>query len=310
MLSLGIAPAQKRSLAVEDFDYSTVMTDVQAIFGNHLNLGRGINAMMVKRISQSGRFTVVERNKVASVMREQDFAASGRVKKGTGPRTGQIRGAELTLMGDIVVFGRDDRRKSGVIGVLVPGAGGIGGGYKQTNKAVVVLAYRLVDAETSEVVAAGKVRGESKRESKGVGALLFVGGVLAGGAVDMTSSNFAQTIIGEATTDAVDKLAADLDGRSTAVTAAAREIEIDARVADASGSTLIINAGAALGVKMGDRLQVYRLGRAIKDPTTGEVLDQAADRIGEMVVTQVKEKIAIGAYTGSPAKVGDAARKN
>ncbi|MBI1789135.1 MAG: curli production assembly protein CsgG, partial [Acidobacteria bacterium] len=42
----------------------------------------------------------------------------------------------------------------------------------------------------------------------------------------------------------------------------------------------------------------------------GEVLDTLSDKIGEMVITQVREKISTGAYTGStPAKVGDMVRK-
>ena len=72
---------------------------------------------------------------------------------------------------------------------------------------MVVLDYRIVDVETSEIVATGEARGESKRTSKGFGAALLAGGVFAGGAVNMNSSNFAETIIGEATMDAVNKLA-------------------------------------------------------------------------------------------------------
>src|SRR5258708_22978575 len=141
-----VAPAQtKKAMEVEDFDYSTVMTYVQAIFGTQQNIGQGIQAMLVKRVAQDGKYTVVERRKVANIIKEQDFAASNRVKQGTGARVGQIRGANLTLMGDIVVFGRDDRKTSGGIGAIVPGAGGVAGGYKGDAKAVVVLDYRIVD---------------------------------------------------------------------------------------------------------------------------------------------------------------------
>src|SRR6185369_3011470 len=130
-----LAPAQtKKALSIENFDYSTVMTSVQAIFGTQQNIGQGINAMLTKRIVQDGKFTVVERRKVNDVIKEQDFSASNRVKQGTGARVGQIRGANLTLMGDIVVFGRDDRKVSGVAGAIVPGAGGVAGGYKSDSK--------------------------------------------------------------------------------------------------------------------------------------------------------------------------------
>ncbi len=40
------------------------MTAVQSIFGTQVNIGQGIQAMMTQRITQDGRFTVVERRKV------------------------------------------------------------------------------------------------------------------------------------------------------------------------------------------------------------------------------------------------------
>ena len=311
LVATGIACfGQKKTLSIENFDYSAVMTSVQAIFGTQQNIGQGINAMMTKRIAEEGRFTVVERRKINTVMKEQDFAASNRVKQGTGARIGQIKGADLTLMGDIVVFGRDDRRVGGVAGAAVPGAGGVAGGYKQDNKAVVVLDFRLVDAETSEIVMTGEARGESKRTSKGFGAALFAGGVAAGGAVNMTSSNFGETIIGEATMDAVNKLSEQIKASPLNGGAGDRTDDLDARVADFSGGMLTINAGSNAGVKAGQAFTVYHKGKEIKDPTTGEVLDVQTTPIGTFTVTTVREKIAMGSFNGSGTPVvGDVVRK-
>ena len=147
-------------------------------------------------------------------------------------------------MGDIVVFGRDDRRVGGAAGAIVGGAGGFAGGSKSDAKAVVVLDYRMVDAETSEVVGSGEARGESKRTSKGFGAAMFAGGVVAGGGINMTSSNFAETIIGEATMDAVNKLSQQIAAGPTTGSASSRENDLDALVADVSGTSLTINAGS------------------------------------------------------------------
>lgn len=304
-----LAPAQtKRSMAVETFDYSTVTSVVQAVFGTQVDIGTGIGAMMVKRIAQDGKFTVVERRKVANIMKEQDFAASNRVKKGTGARIGQIRGADYTLMGDIVAFGRDDRRRAAGIGVVVPGAAGVGIGYKNTAKAVVVLNYRLVDNESSEIVATGEARGESKRDSKGGLAGMWAGGVLVGGGFASNASNFAETIIGEAVLDACDKLAADLNQRGTNIASTAKEIDLEALVADVNGGAMTINAGSSSGVTAGMKLTVFRKGKEIKDPATGEVLDVQTERIGEFTVTTVRERIATGVYAGGAAKVGDMVR--
>jgi curli biogenesis system outer membrane secretion channel CsgG len=301
---------QKKALSIDPFDYSAVMTSIQAIFGTQANIGQGIQAMMTKRIAQDGRFTVVERRKVNEVIHEQDFDASNRVKKGSGAREGQIKGADLTLMGDIVVFGRDDRRVGGAAGGGVIGAGAVAGGYKQTNKAVVVLDYRIVDVETSEVVASGEARGESKRTSAGGGVGFLAGGAFGGGGVNMASSNFAETIIGEATMDAVEKLALDVHNVNLNGGADARENDLDALVADVSDNTITINAGSAAGLQVGQTFTVYHKGKVIKDPATGEVLDVQTTPLGQLTITMVRDKIAMGTYNGSGKPVvGDVVRK-
>jgi curli biogenesis system outer membrane secretion channel CsgG len=300
----------KKTISIENFDYSTVMSAVQSIFGTQMDIGQGIQAMMTKRIASDGRFTVVERRKVANLTKEQDFSASNRVKQGTGARIGQIKGADLTLMGDIVVFGRDDRRLGGGIGAVAPGGGGVAGGYKSEGKAVVVLDYRIVDIETSEVIASGEARGESKRTSKGFGAGLLVGMVGVGGAVDMSSSNFSETIIGEATMDAVNKLSEQI--KTVALTGGAgdRTADLDARVADVSGNSITINAGSAAGLQTGQTFTVYRKGKEIKDPVTGEVLDVQTTPIGQITITAVRDRISSGTFNGSAMPVvGDVVRR-
>jgi curli biogenesis system outer membrane secretion channel CsgG len=300
----------KKTMSIDPFDYSAVMTSVQAIFGTQQNIGQGISAMMTKRIAQDGRFTVVERRKIEALTKEQDFNASNRVKQGTGARIGQIKGAQLTLAGDIVVFGRDDRHVGGGIGGGTFGAAAGIGGYKNTDKAVVVLDYRLIDVETSEIISTGEARGESKRSSKGFGAALWAGPVLAGGGLNMTSSNFGETIIGEATMDAVNKLAATLNGSTIEGGADPRENDLDARIADVTGNSLTINAGLAAGLQPGQTFTVYHKGKEIKDPTTGEVLDVQTTAIGQFTVTTVRDRITVGTFSGAgqPA-VGDVVRK-
>jgi len=298
----------KRTMAVDAFDYSTVMTAVQSIFGTTVNIGQGIQSLMVNRIVRDGKFRVVERRKINTLLKEQDFDASNRVKKGTGARIGQVQGSELTLMGDIVVFGRDDRRKAGGGGVVAGGVGVGGGGYKATGKAVVVLAYRLVDNESSEVVAAGEARGESKRESKGGFGGMFAGGVLVGGGFSSNASNFGETIIGEAVIDAVDHLAQDLNQSGSGAAAARRDIEIDALVAAVSAGGVIINVGSTGGIQVGDKLQVLHKVREIKDPVTKEVLDVETAPVCELTITSVREKVSTGACAGGNPQVGDVVR--
>lgn len=294
----------KRSVAVDEFDYSAVMTAAQAIFGTQVNLGAGIRALLVKRIARDGKFTIVERAKVNTLIKEQDFGASGRVKKGTQARIGQIRGADYTLMGDIVVFGRDDRSTRVAGGAGGRGGGGFGGVGSAEGKAVVVIDFRLVDNESSEVVMTGEARGESKRVSRGGFGGFWGGGAAGAGGAAMTASNYGETIIGEATMAACDLLAQQISQQS-AQAAGAKNVEIEAQVATVEGGSVIITAGSAAGVQVGDRFEVQRVLREVRDPQTKEVLDVVTQPVGEFRVATVREKISIGSMTGGPAKEGD-----
>ena len=84
---------------------------------------------------------------------------------------------------------------------------------------------------------------------------------------------------------------------------------VETSVADVSGNTLVIAAGANDGVNVGEVFEVLQVVREVKDPTTKEVLDRITNKVGEMTITSVRDKIATGTYSGSPAKVGYLARK-
>jgi len=123
----------------------------------------------------------------------------------------------------------------------------------------------------------------------------------------MTSSNFAQTIIGEATQDAVNKIAEILLTQTVNMKKSVRPVE--GRVADVSGKTLVLNVGSNDGVNVGEVFEVLNIVREVKDPVTKETLDVVTEKTGEMTITSVRDKVATGTYTGSAAKVGFMARK-
>jgi curli biogenesis system outer membrane secretion channel CsgG len=294
-----VPQAKKPRVIVDEFDYSAVATAVQQVFQTNMNIGKGIRAMLIKRVATDSKLVVVERAKIDQLQAEQDRNASNRVKQGTGARIGRITGANALLAGDVIIFGRDDKQmKASGGGFIGRGIGAIGAARKE-EKAVVAIAYRLVDAETSEVIATGEARGESARKSKGFGALAGAFGQAAGGVqIDMTSSGFAETIIGEATMDCVNKLAEMLSQQSAGMKQTVREVE--ALVADVNGSSLTIAAGSGDGVNQGEVFEIHKVVREVKDPVTKEVLDRVTEKIGEMTISTVRDRVSSGQYSGSP----------
>jgi hypothetical protein len=157
---------------------------------------------------------------------------------------------------------------------------------------------RLVDAETGEVIETGEARGESSRSSKDYAGILGIKGAAVGGASDMTSSNFQQTIIGEATSNAVTDIVTYLETKIADLPAKPRQIE--GRVASLTTNGAFLNVGSEDGVERGDRFEILKINGEIKDPTTKEVIDIDAVKVGELVVDNVRDKTATGLYGGQP----------
>jgi curli biogenesis system outer membrane secretion channel CsgG len=269
-------------------------------FNNNTNIGEGIRAMLTVRMQQYNQVTLLERSNIKDVLAEQDLGASNRVKKGTNARIGQLSGADAMLYGDIVIFGRDDTTKRKGIGAIVRPFSPIAAGVMTMNKeekAVVGINLRLVDAETGEVLDTAEARGESSRKSKDYAGVLGVAGAgAAGGSAGMTSSNFQQTIIGEATSNAVSEIAKYVEKKVPDLPAKARQIE--GRVAGVTANGAILTVGSEDGVLRGDRFEILKINGEIKDPTTKEVLDLDAVKVGEFVADTLRDKTATGQYGG------------
>jgi curli biogenesis system outer membrane secretion channel CsgG len=291
--------ARKRRVAVKAFDYSTVRQWVSYWFQTDYNIGEGIRAMLVARMHQSKNITLLERTNLADVIKEQDLDGTNRIRKGTASKKGNLSGADCMLYGDIVIFGRDDKAKHNALVGLIPGVGTRLAALSKEEKAVVGINLRLVDTETGEVIESAEARGESSRKSKDYGAALGIAGAGAGaGSTGMTSSNFQATIIGEATSNAVDKVVAFLEGKVPSLPAKSRSIE--GRIATIQGATVYLNVGDNDGVLPGDRFEILQVENELLDPATKEVIDVVANKIGEVVVATVRDKTSTGAYGGSP----------
>ena len=304
--------ASKRVLAIDEFDFGTVRTAVAAIFGTQVDVGKGILALLTKRLAEDGKYRIVERKNLQKVLSEQDLGASNRVKQGTNAKIGRVQGADAILMGTITVFGQDTRSNSVNTGAVTRGKlGGFLGGVNvggRTDKAIVEISYRLVDAESSEVIAVGEARGESKRKSSGVGLAGYGNGSGGNLGVNMSSSNFLETVIGEATVDSVTKLAAIANSKEQKI--AHRRTDVDAKIAEIVGNKVYLAAGTNDGVQQCDRFEISRVIKEIKDPSTGEVLDLQTEKVGELMVMEVRDKISIAYFNGSSnPKVGYVAKK-
>lgn len=301
------APAgPKKRVAVMNFDYGTVRTTVSAIFGTDQDVGKGITDMMVQKLVEDGKYSVIERAALDKIIAEQNFSNSDRADPTSAAKIGRILGVDTIILGSITKFGRDDKQVGAGGGGHSGWTGAIAGIGKKDSKAVCSITARMVNTTTGEILAAVTGNGESTRSGFTMGGGGGTGYSGGGGGFNMTSSNFAQTILGEAVTKAVKDAAGQLDSKADALPT--YKATYSGLVADVSANTLIINIGNKLGVRSGDVMQISRAIRTVKDPTTGKVIKTVTSQLGTCNVTDVDADTATCTFAGAtPPKVGDVA---
>lgn len=118
-------------------------------------IGDGMRDMLTTTLFNSNRYIVLEREQLGAVLKEQDLGATGRIKKGTEAPIGEIYGADLIITASITEFEGGAKGAGGgtrILGVAV------GGGVK---KAHIAIDIRIIDAKTSQIVAATSVEGKA-----------------------------------------------------------------------------------------------------------------------------------------------------
>jgi len=129
----------KKRIAVKAFEF-------KAARGSR-EVGRGMSDMLADALFNTNRFIVLEREHIQEVLEEQDFGASGRVRKETAAPIGELEGAELLIRGSVTEF---EPNCKGGAALIVAG-----------RQACVTINLRIVDARTGRVVNATTVEGRS-----------------------------------------------------------------------------------------------------------------------------------------------------
>src|SRR5664279_4929519 len=214
MTLIAAAPAQqKKRVAVMNFDYATVYTNVAAIFGSNQDIGKGIADILVDKLVNDGVYSVIERKQLDKILAEQNFSNSDRADPNTAAKIARILGVDAIIVGSITQFGRDDK-STAIGGGAASGTlsrFGLGGVKTSKSTAVCTITARMIDTSTAEILASVEGHGEESRSGAGI---LGAGGSyagMAGGALDMKSSNFGNTILGAAVNKATTDVAHGLD---------------------------------------------------------------------------------------------------
>ncbi len=97
-------PAQaadtKPLIAVLPFDDGSI----KHWWWNDWDVGKGVSDLIINAIFETGKFRVVERQKLDAIIAEQNLGASGRVDQRSAAQIGKLLGAKYFIMGKVTEF--------------------------------------------------------------------------------------------------------------------------------------------------------------------------------------------------------------
>src|SRR5262245_37922288 len=203
--SIAEAQSKRPSVALLDFDFGSV----QQWWSGNYDIGKGVADLIVDELVNDGTYRVIERKRVDASMAEKNFSNSDRAEPSAASlaKMGKVLGVKYLIVGSITKFGTEESHKGFNAGAYGGGKYGLGNVGKTKGKANVAITARMIDVSTAEIMASAKGEGVSSRS----GLLLAGGGGSWGGAgmgeIDMSSSEYRDTILGEATEIAVKDVA-------------------------------------------------------------------------------------------------------
>lgn len=272
----------KHAIGVNDFTN-------EAQYHRWSELGGNLKFMLESALAETGRFVLVERINLGTVVAEQDLQKSGRAAEAKSvAETGKLRSAKYVATGALTEVSESTSGDSGGFGI---GGIRVGGSSAKSTLAVVV---KLIDTTTGEQVASKRIRGEAGKT--GLNISIFRGG----GAGNL--GTFAKTPLGQAAQDCINEAV-------KFIAESMEKTDIEAPVVAVTSSEVVIAMGENYGVAAGQRLLVRKDGAILKNPDTGEILDRLeGETVGTYEVVRVREKTAYAKLVdGRMPAVGDRA---
>ncbi|RMG43079.1 MAG: hypothetical protein D6718_12990 [Acidobacteria bacterium] len=248
------------------------------------NLGDAWGTVLTDMLNQSGRFIVLGESDMRNeALAEQDFAASGRVAGGAkAPATGQMTPAQLLVKGAITHVQMDTGGKGGGLRIKGFRIGGRG------QKAEINATIYVVDSTTGQVIASTNVVGKAEKKGIKLGFDTSRWGAAFGGHENDNLGLAVQDACAKAVQFIIDQLP---------------NVAWTGTVAAVRGDKVYVNRGQREGVRPGMEFVVGQRD-VIRDPDTGEILDEEVIEVARLRVDRVKEKVSIcSVVSGDAAKV-------
>jgi curli biogenesis system outer membrane secretion channel CsgG len=236
----------KRRIGVVEFENKTA-------YGQN-RLGQAASDILITELVKSGKFIVVERDKINKIMEEQKFQQSGIVDTQTAVKLGQILGLEAIVVGAVTEFGV---KKEGSDYLLA---------QSKQQVAEVSVDIRVIDVQTGQIILADSGKGITKSKKAS-----FLGMGTKGG--------YDETLEGEALRAAIVKFVDNISNQLN-------KKPWSATIADSYNDEIYINAGSNSNINIGLKLSCYKQGKEIRDPKSNLVIGYREEYLGDFEVVR------------------------
>jgi curli biogenesis system outer membrane secretion channel CsgG len=245
-LSRGESP--KTVVAVLDFSGGELLQE-------HLRFS--MSDMLITALVQAGRFTVVERDRVADLRREQEFQQGGMVDPATAVQVGRLLGAELVVHGVVTRATQQTLDKFSYDLVRIEVAVDV--------RAVHTGSGQIAITRTAEAAAEARI-------------ITTADGRIVSGPTDYDPlyANAAMAAL-----DSVARLIANAAPLVGVVVAAER-------------NEVTTDLGERFGVRAGDAFVVFRRGDPLTHPTTGERIGWRKTVLARIEITGTEQSLSTG----------------
>ncbi|MFT2092826.1 CsgG/HfaB family protein [Paraglaciecola sp. 2405UD69-4] len=251
-------------------------------------LNSGAADMLTTELVKATKLDVFERERMSSILKEQDFGQSGRIDPSTAAEIGRLIGVDFIVTGAITEFGISN---SG------GGGGGINIGKKNFMASVDV---RIIDVNTGQIVFADT--GSGTKTSTNVKVFGFGGGEKNNTKNETASLRRAMKDLARKIGDA--KLENKLSSTTTNPVPATSSK--DTLIAYIDDDEVTLNKGFSSNLEVGKTYKVRRPTGSIKDPKTGRVIKVKYKTLGKVKITAVEDSYSDGILVENKGvEVGD-----
>ncbi len=305
MSSVSLAQ-RKKQVAVLDFEF--IAADHQRIaqfaYGDPQNLSKQIISSLENHLVQQKNYVVVERERVAKILYEQNLGATGRIDASTAAQIGKLMGADEVIYGSVTMLemeGMPQGRRSNET-------------WNPRNlKSRIGVHFRMVDTTSGQLKVAHEVIGLSKRPAAGEKEESGAKGFFKQLGKDILTNKSANDgpkpeqvgeVIRLAVNDSILSMARLMEESATQAQVQPKEEApaITGEILSVNHPMVVIIGLDKSKIREGDRFDVRRV---MSETASGKVFTYT-DKVGEVEIVEIQSQVVRGSFFGpAPARKGD-----